>query len=84
MEKKGARRVEIAGVDDKCQVTAAFTATPKGEFLPFHGRAPACLPAFFFLVTGVWYTLLTTGRMDNDVYIEQVIVPHMKEKKQKS
>ena len=32
MEKKGAKRVEIAGVDDKRQITAVFAATAVGEF----------------------------------------------------
>ena len=35
MEKKGSKRVEIAGVDNKRQITAVFAATPVGEFLPF-------------------------------------------------
>ena len=34
MEKKGAKRVEIAGVDDKLQITAIFAATAVGDFLP--------------------------------------------------
>ena len=49
MEKRGAKRVEIAGVDDKQQITAVFAATPIGEFLPFQlickGTTRACLPA---------------------------------------
>ena len=34
MEKRGAKRVKIAGVDDKRQITAVFAATAAGEFLP--------------------------------------------------
>ena len=35
MEQKGTKLVEIAGVDDKRQITAVFAATLVGEFLPF-------------------------------------------------
>jgi hypothetical protein len=52
MEKKGAKRVEIAGVDDKRQITAVFIATAVGDFLPmqviYQGKTAASLPAFNF------------------------------------
>ena len=35
MKQKGAKWVEISGVDNKRQITAVFAATPVGEFLPF-------------------------------------------------
>ena len=34
MEKEGARRVELVGKDDKCQLTAVFVGSMIGEFLP--------------------------------------------------
>ena len=34
MEKEGARRVELAGKDDKRQLTAVFAGSMTGEFLP--------------------------------------------------
>ena len=34
MEKRGGKRVEIAGVNNKHQITAVFTATAVSEFLP--------------------------------------------------
>ena len=34
MEKEGAERVEIVGVDDKCQITAVFAGSLIGDFLP--------------------------------------------------
>jgi len=34
MEEEGARRVEIAGKDDKRQITAGLAGTMSGEFLP--------------------------------------------------
>ena len=34
MEHKGAKRVEIAGFDDKCQITTLFSCTLSDKFLP--------------------------------------------------
>ena len=52
MEHKGAKRVEIAGCNDKQQMTALFTCTLNGKFLPpqviYAGKTPACLPKVKF------------------------------------
>ena len=34
MEKEGAKRVELVGIDDKRQITAVFAGTMAGHFLP--------------------------------------------------
>ena len=34
MEKEGAKRVELVGIDDKWQITAVFAGTMAGHFLP--------------------------------------------------
>ena len=34
MEKRGTKRVEISGIDDKRQITAVFACSMAGEFLP--------------------------------------------------
>ena len=48
-EVKGAKRVHIAGTDDKRQLTATLTVTASGEMLPaqmiYGGKTPACLPS---------------------------------------
>ena len=48
MEAKGAKRVEITGSDDKRQLTAFFSCTLSGKFLPpqmiYAGKTLACLP----------------------------------------
>ena len=48
MEKRGTKRVEIAGVEDKRQITAAFACTMSGKFLPmqliYKGTTCKCLP----------------------------------------
>ena len=88
MEKKGARRVEIANVDDKRQITAVFAATAIGEFLPFQliyqGTTSACLPTFPF--PDDWSVTQTANRWSNEqtmmIYIEEVVVPYVKKKRQ--
>ena len=88
MEKRGAKRVEIAGVDDKRQITAVFAATPIGEFLPFQviyqGKTPACLPKVAFLCD--WDMTYTPNRWSNEqtmmTYIEKIIVPYVKQKRE--
>ena len=87
MEKKGAKRVEIAGVDDKRQITAVFAATAVGEFLPiqliYQGKTPASLPAFTF--PGDWSITYTPNRWANEqttkTYIEKIILPYVSEKR---
>ena len=34
MAAQGSRRIEVAGLDDKCQITATFAASLDGTFLP--------------------------------------------------
>ena len=48
MEKRGTKRVEIKGVDDKRQITAVFACTVSGKFLPiqliYQGTTTRCHP----------------------------------------
>ena len=63
MEKRGVKRVEIAGVDDKHQIMAVFAATAVREFLPiqliYQGKTAASLPAFTF--PGDWSPICREG-----------------------
>ena len=47
MRKHGNKRVEIAAVDDKRQITALFTCTAAGKFLPiqliYEGLTNRCM-----------------------------------------
>lgn len=49
---KGSKTVPIKGLDDKRQITATFTVTSTGEFLPmqiiYQGKSKRCLPKFTF------------------------------------
>ena len=48
LERKGVKRVEIAGGEDKRQLTAVLTCTMSAKLLPiqiiYGGTIPACLP----------------------------------------
>ena len=48
MEKKGSKRVELTGVNDKRQVTAVLCGNMLGDFLPlqviYKGKTPRCHP----------------------------------------
>ena len=47
LAKKGSKRIEIAGADDKRQITTVFAATKSGRFLPSQkihaGKTKKCL-----------------------------------------
>ena len=86
MKKKGAKRVEIAGVDDKCQIMAVFAATAVGEFLPvqliYQRKTSTSLPAF--TLPDDWSVMYTPNRWANEqttkTYIEKIILPYMRER----
>ena len=54
MEIAGLKQVEIAGGDNKHQITVVFVATLDGDFLPpqliYQGKTPRCLPNIDFPV----------------------------------
>ena len=56
METEGLKRIEVAGKDDKRQITAVFGASMEGDFLPvqlvYQGKTTRCLPQVEFPVGG--------------------------------
>ena len=62
MEVKGSKRVEIAGMNDKRQITAVFCGTLAWEFLPpqliYQGKTSACLLRYQF--PDDWHVTRTT------------------------
>ena len=52
MEREGSKRVELAGLGDKRQITATFAVTLNGQFLPmqllYQGKTSCCHPRFNF------------------------------------
>ena len=67
-EVKGTKRVPIAGIDDKRQITATLTVTATGDMLPvqviYGGKTPACLPNIAF-PTG-WHITYTPNHWANE------------------
>lgn len=87
MEREGAKRVEIAGVDDKRQITAVFAGSLTGDFLPpqlvYKGTTPRCLPAVSFPPD--WHITYSENHWSNEstmkAYIATILLPYVREKR---
>ena len=87
MDKEGSKRVEVAGIDDKCQITATFAASLSGQFLPvqlvYEGKTTKCHPTVEF--PEGWNITHTQNHWCNEetmiIYIESVIIPYMTKKR---
>ena len=87
MEVKGSKRVEIAGMNDKRQITAVFCGTLAGEFLPpqliYQGKTSACFPRYQF--PDDWHVTCTPNHWSNEdkmkEYIEKMIIPYIDSKR---
>ncbi len=81
MEQEGSRRVAIAGVNDKKQITAVFCANAIGKFLPiqliYAGKTKRCHPKFDFPQD--WCITNSPNHWSTEAtmleYIEEVILP---------
>ena len=88
MEQEGTRRVEIAGKDDKRQITAVLACTMSGDLLPlqlvYQGKTPRCLPQVEFPTK--WHITYTENHWCNQVtmkeYINNIILPYVKQKRE--
>ena len=88
MEEEGARRVEIAGKDDKRQITAVLAGTMSGEFLPpqlvYEGKTRRCIPKVSF--PSGWDVTYTDNHWCNEStmkdYIHKIILPYVQKKRQ--
>ena len=82
-EVKGTKRVEIAGTDNKRQITATLTVTASGEMLPaqiiYGGKTPACLPSVEF--PKGWHITFTPNHWANEdtmvAYIYNILLPYV-------
>ena len=87
MAKEGSKKVPIAGVDDKRQITAVLGTTLDGFFLPpqliYQGKSPNCLPKIRF--PDDWHITYTPNHWANELttidYIQKIILPYICRKK---
>ena len=79
MAEEGSKRVEIAGKDDKRQLTAVFAGLMNGEFLPpqliYQGKTTSCLPHYDF--PAGWHLTFSPNHWSNEEtmkeYIEHIV-----------
>ena len=81
---KYSKRVHIKGIDDNRQITATFTVSVTGKFLPiqliYEGKTPRCLPRFVFPAVLISPFLITIAEKSIELF-EKVIFPYLKQAK---
>ena len=83
MERKGERRVEMVGVNDKRQITAIFCGNAEGDFLPiqliYTGKTPRCHPRYVF--PSEWNVTHSPNHWSNEdtmvQYVTNIILPYI-------
>ena len=83
LAKEGSKRVEIAGAEDKRQITAVFAATKSGKFLPpqviYAGKTKKCIPSVKF--PDDWLVTHTENHWANERttqdYIRLILLPYV-------
>lgn len=89
LETKGATKVPIAAIDDKRQITAVFTCTLRGDFLPpqviYGGKTPACLPKAVAFPPN-WQVTYTPNHWANEStmldYANTILLPYLQQARQ--
>lgn len=84
MEKRGTKRVEIAALDDKRQITAVFACSLSGTFLPvqllYQGTTEKCLPKNIEFPSN-WHITCSSNHWSNQDtmvdYVAKIIVPYV-------
>ena len=87
MAKEGSKRVEIAGIDDKRQITTIFAGTMAGDFLPpqliYQGKTAKCLPSVEF--PSDWHVTHTENHWSNEKtmfdYLQKILFPYIEKKR---
>ena len=88
-EKRGTKRVEIAAIDDKRQITALFTCTAAGSFLPiqlliYKGTTERCFPNNVTFPQG-WNITCSPNHWSNGdtmiEYVQKILIPYVTEKR---
>ena len=87
MEVEGSKRVELAGKDDKRQITTVFAGSMTGDFLPlqlvYQGKTTRCLPQVNF--PDDWHITYSENHWCNEKtmkdYVHKVILPYIVKKR---
>ena len=82
--KKGSTRVEVAGSEDKRQITAVFAGTKSGQFLPpqiiYAGKTKKCLPSGVEFPEN-WHVTFTENHWANEKttedYLKFILLPYV-------
>ena len=88
MAEVGSKRVEVAALSDKRQVTSTLAITMSGEFLPpqilYQGKTQRCHPAYAFPEGyDIWHTNNHWANGETVVrYITNIILPYVQKVKQ--
>ena len=83
MERRGERRVEMVGVNDKQQITAILCSSAAGEFLPiqliYTGKTDRCHPRYPF--PPEWNVTHSHNHWSNEdtmvQYVDNIILPYV-------
>ena len=82
MERKGTKRVEIATIEDKRQITTVFGCSLSGNFLPlqliYEGTTQRCLPNEVPFPSDWHITCIANHWSNEDTmvdYVQKVIIP---------
>ena len=83
MEEQGSSRVEIAGINDKRQITLTLAGSMSGELLPFQllyqGKTVRCHPHHFYPSEfDVWHTPNHWANEETTLQFINVILPYVK------
>ena len=93
MHEQGATRVELTGLKDKRQITAAFCGSIQGDFLLlqliYKGTTSRCLPRYKFHVD--WHITHTKNHWSTEAtgctmvqYIHRIILPYVNANRESS
>jgi hypothetical protein len=87
MEKRGTKRIEVAGINDKRQITAVLAGTMDGDFLlmqlMYQGKTNKCLPKVEF--PHEWHITHTPNHWCKEKtvqdYIVRILVPYVQRRR---
>ena len=88
MDKRGSKRVEAVGINDKRLITAVFCGSLVGDFLPvqviYKGKTPRCHPRYNF--PSDWDITHSANHWSNETtmldYVNKIIIPYVERQRE--